>query len=50
MLIDSGYEEEEINTFTPGELFNAVLNCEGIINYSYRIKQWVKDIYNIELE
>jgi len=41
--------DEEFNNMTPNEVFNSVLNWEGIIHYSDTIIGWVKDIYGVSL-
>lgn len=41
--------DDEINTLTPNEAFEEVLEWDGLIDYAYTIKQWIKDIYGINL-
>jgi hypothetical protein len=42
--------QDEIKTLTPNEIFQIVLSYEGFVGYSGKIKQWIKDIYGIEIE
>lgn len=41
--------DEEINLLPKHNIFGACLEWEGIIGYGYTIKDWVKDIYGVEL-
>lgn len=41
--------DEEINGMSKDNVFSAVLEWEGIIGYAWTIKDWIKDIYGIEL-
>lgn len=43
-------KDSVINTYTPNEAFEEVCNWEGLINYAYTIKKWIRDIYNIDLD
>lgn len=38
------------NELSPGIVFDEVCNWEGLINYSYTIKNWIKDVYGVDLE
>lgn len=42
--------DDEINTLTPNEAFEKVLEWDGLINYTYKIKRWIEDIYGIDLD
>jgi hypothetical protein len=37
------------NNYSPDTAFEEVCGWEGLINYSFTIKNWIKDIYKIEL-
>ena len=41
--------DDIINNSSHSEVFNHVLEWEGIIGYGYTIPQWIKDIYGVEL-
>jgi len=43
-------KDEQINEYQPNEVFDIVLKYEGIEGYSYTIKNWIKDIYGIDLD
>lgn len=45
----SGYDPN-LALWTPNEIFESVLEYEGIIGYTYKIKEWVKDIYGVDLD
>lgn len=47
---DDKSEDKDINLMSPNEAFNEVCTWEGLINYGSTIREWVSDIYNIELE
>jgi len=47
---DNTSKDNIINLYTPSEAFYEVLTWEGLINYDYTIKRWIKDIYGIELD
>lgn len=36
--------------YTMGEIFEAVLEYEGIIGYGIKIREWIKEIYGIDLD
>ena len=42
--------DNEINTLTPNEAFEEVLEWNGLIGYAYKIKRWIEDIYGIDLD
>jgi len=42
--------DSDLNTYTPGEVLDDVCNWEGLINYGSAIKNWIKDIYGIDIE
>lgn len=41
--------DEEFRTWSPAEVFEAVLNYEGLINYDSWIIHRIKDIFNVDL-
>ncbi len=44
----TGYDAG-FNTMTPNEVFEEILNWNGIIGYAYSIKGWIDDIYRVDL-
>lgn len=48
--IDTSLDEELYNQYSSNEAFRAVLNWEGIVNYDTKIKNWIKDIYGVDLD
>ena len=42
-------EYDEINQLSANEVFDALCNYEGLINYGETIRRWISDIYGIEL-
>ena len=46
---DSSHDEY-IDTFTPYEILDRVLQYEGIIGYTSKIISIIEEIYNIELK
>lgn len=49
LLTEAELTDEEINGMTPNELFETVLNYEGLLYYAEKIKRIVKDTYGIDL-
>ena len=47
---DDTTRDNEINTLTPNEAFEEVLEWDGLIGYAYIIKRWIEDIYGIDLD
>ena len=43
-------EDEDINAMSPNEALDEVCMWEGLIDYGSTIREWVSDIYNVELE
>lgn len=46
---DDSSRDEEISLMSPNEVFEEVLEWNGICNYAHTIKRWIKDIYGIDL-
>jgi hypothetical protein len=42
--------DEEINSMSKDEVFENLLGWNGLIGWDYTIKEWIKQIYNVELE
>ena len=42
--------DEEINAMSRNEVFNRVCEWEGLIGYGRVIREWIKDIYGINLD
>lgn len=42
--------DERINTMTRQEVFNRVCNWNGLINYAGMLREWVEDIWGIDLD
>lgn len=57
LLGNLGYDEdadvseanELINDMSKSEVLNRVATWNGLIDYGYTIKRWIKDIYGIDL-
>lgn len=47
---DDTSRDKEINSYSPNEAFEELLNWEGFIGYSSHIKMWINDIYGIDLD
>lgn len=47
---DDKSKDELINSMDKKDVFNRVLNWNGIIGYAGQIKGWIEEIYGIELE
>ena len=43
-------KDEEFDKMSSYEVLDALLEYEGIIGYTSRIKDWVEDSYHIKLE
>ena len=48
-LEDTKENDDYINTLMPNEVFECVLEWNGICNYGETLKVWVKDIYGVDL-
>lgn len=46
---DDTSRDDEISLMSPNEVFEEVLEWDGLISYAYKIKRWIKDIYGIDL-
>lgn len=46
---DDTSRDDEISSMSPNEVFEEVLEWNGICNYAYTIKRWIKNIYGIDL-
>lgn len=42
--------DDEINSMDRDELFNRICSWHGLGSYGTAIKQWVEDIYNVQLD
>ena len=47
---DDTSRDDEINIYTPSEAFEEVCNWEGLLGYADTIKEWIEDIYGIDLD
>lgn len=45
---DTQYDEE-INNMSSDKVFEHLLNWNGLVGWDYKIKDWVKMIYGVEL-
>jgi hypothetical protein len=43
-------DQKEIEQLSPSEVFETVLTYEGIIGYDDKIKDWITEIYGIDVE
>ena len=43
-------KDEKLSNMQPSEVFAEVCNWNGLVNYDTTIKDWIKDIYGIEIE
>lgn len=50
MLKEGGMSLKEMEILTPDEIFAAILEYNGIKNYDYALKRWIRDIYRIDLK
>lgn len=50
LLTEAELTNEEVDGMTTNELFETVLNYEGLINYANKIKRIIKDVYGIDLD
>ena len=42
--------DEEINNMSRNEVLNRVCEWEGLIDYGRVIREWIKDIYGVDLD
>lgn len=42
--------DDEINLLSRNEVFNELCDYEGLVGYGRKIKDWIKDIYGINLD
>lgn len=49
LLTEAELTSEEVDAMTPNEVFEEVLNCEGLLFYAEKIKHLIKGIYGIDL-
>lgn len=42
--------DEEINNMSRNEVLDRVCEWEGLIGYSEVIREWIKDIYGVDLD
>lgn len=47
---DDTSKDDFINSMNKKDVFDRVLNWNGIVGYSSQIKGWIEEIYGIELE
>ena len=50
LLTEAELTNEEIDSMTLNELFETVLNYEGLICNAYKIRLIIKDVYGINLD
>ena len=43
-------EDNFINEYSQSEVFSEVLTWDGLIGWDYYIKEYVKDIYGLDLD
>ena len=41
--------DEYFQTISPDEVFNEILEWEGLLGYTHRILSWIQDIYKVRL-
>lgn len=41
--------DDTINEMSPDEVFKSVLEWEGFLGYEETIKNWISDIYHVDL-
>lgn len=49
LLTEAELTNEEVDSMTASELFETMLNYEGLLYYAEKIKRIVKDCYGIDL-
>lgn len=49
LMTEGELTSEEVNAMTPNEIFEEVLNLEGLLYQAESIKRIVKDCYGIDL-
>ena len=42
--------DEEINNMSRNEVLNRICEWEGLIGYGRVIREWIKDIYGVDLD
>lgn len=47
---DDTSEDKDINTLSPNEAFYEVCQWDGLLGYDSTIKNWIKDIYKVDLD
>ena len=47
---DKPCTDSEIELMTRDEVFEAVTEWDGLINYTRKIKSWVRDIFGVDLD
>lgn len=50
LLTEAELTNEEIDSMTLNELFETVLNYEGLLCNAYKIRLIIKDVYGIDLD
>lgn len=46
---DDKSRDNEINSLSPREVFEAILEWDGIIGYGDKILRWIEDCFNIKV-
>ena len=46
---DDKSRDEYFFTLSEDEIFDAVLSWEGLVGFTHTIKDWVEEIYEVEL-
>lgn len=49
-ILRENYTDDIINKMNCNEIFNALLEYEGIINYTEKIKQMIYNVYEVDLD
>lgn len=47
---DDTSKDAVINTYSPNEAFAEILNWNGLLGYDETIKNWLRDIYGIDVD
>lgn len=50
LLNEAELTSEEIEHMSRAEILEEVLNCEGLLHHTCKIKRIIKDIYGINLD
>ncbi|MGN0710162.1 MAG: hypothetical protein ACI4LO_00270 [Anaerovoracaceae bacterium] len=52
LLDESRFQNKHVlnKIYTPNELFEVILEYEGLSGYGMKIKKWIKELYGIDLD